>query len=207
VHRDFQVLSLSYLRETNVVNLVTFQDDKTKVSFSRPENLGEALTLSLTSGGHTDLNKWWGMDNQLVGSYATVRSQVEGRTVELRQFSAAVSSDHTFRLSRQYQFLVSGSYESPGIQGLYYIRSSGYLNLGLKKQLWNGRATLSVRASDLLRTSRWRSIVAYNNINMTWNNQWESRRVSATLTMKIGGGKTHSGRSNGSSDEEGRAGH
>ncbi len=207
VHRDFQVLSLSYLRETNVVNLVTYQNDQTKVTTTRPENLDQALTLSLTSGGHTEVTKWWGMDNQLVASYGEVQSQVEGQQVELHRFSATLATDHTFRLPQQYQLLVSGSYNSPSVQGLYYLRSSGYLNIGFKKPLWNGRATLSLRASDLLHTNRYRSIVSYNNINMIWNNQWESRRVSLTLTMKLGGGKTHTSHANGSSDEEGRAGH
>ncbi|WP_229725425.1 outer membrane beta-barrel family protein [Hymenobacter baengnokdamensis] len=207
VHRDFQVLSLSYLRETNVVNLVTYQNDQTKVTTTRPENLDQALTVSLTSGGHMELTKWWGMDNQLVASYGEVQSQVEGQQVELRRVSATFNTDHTLRLPRQYQLLVSGSYSSPSVQGLYYLRSSGYLNLGLKKQLWNGRATLSLRASDLLRTNRYRSVVTYNNINMVWNNQWESRRVSLTLTMKLSSGKTHASHASGSSDEEGRAGH
>ena len=74
LHKDFQVLSLSYLRETNSVNEVMTQNDATKVSTSTPQNLVEASTLTLSLGGHTDIAKWWDVDNQLSGSYNQVRT-------------------------------------------------------------------------------------------------------------------------------------
>ena len=206
-HRNFQVLSLSYLLETNVVSQVAYQNDQTKVTTTVRQNLDRALTLTLTSGGHTDVNEVWGMDNQLTGTYNTVTSRVEGQPVQLRRFSLEASSNHTFRLPRGYQVLVSGSYGSPSVQGLFYVRSYGNLTLGAKKQLWHERATLSLRLSDVFNTSRFRSTMDYNNIRMSWNNQWESRRLTLSLTCKLGSGKTHSSRTRGSADEESRAGH
>jgi len=207
LHRDFQVFSLSYLLETNVVSIVAYQNDQTKVTTTRPMNLDQALALTLTSGGHTDLTKWWGMDNQLEATYSAVQTQVEGQAVRLHRVAAGVSSDHTFRLPRQVQLLVGGAYQSPSVQGLFYTKASGYLNLGLKKQLWHERATLSLKLNDVFNTNRFRSSMQYNNIDLTWNNQWESRRLALSLTYKLGGGKTHGARTSGSADEEGRAGH
>ncbi|MBO0359834.1 TonB-dependent receptor [Hymenobacter sp. BT186] len=206
LHKDFQVLSVSYLHETNAQNDVVYQNDKTKVSTSRPENLAQASTLTLSSGGHTDLNKWWGMDNQLNGSYNKVRTRVEGQAVNLASYSWSASSDHTFTMPRSYKLLVGGFYSSPAVQGLFHTKANGAVNLGLKKQLWADKATLSLRVNDVFSTSRFRSTLRYNNVNMTWNNQWESRRVLLTLTCKIGSGKTLARRTTGSSDEEGRAG-
>lgn len=207
VHHDYQVLSVSYLLETDVVNRVAYQDDQTKVITTRPQNLDRALTVNLTSGGHTDLCKWWSMDNQLVGIYSEVQTPVEDEAVQLRRFAWSVSSDHLFRLPRQVQVLVGGSYESPSIMGLYYTKASGALNLGLKKQFWQDKATLNIKVSDVLNTNRFRATMNYNNVHLTWNNQWESRRVALTLTCKLGSGKTYTNRTNGSVEEEGRAGH
>jgi hypothetical protein len=207
LHHDFQVLSLSYLLETDVVSEVAYQNDQTKVITTRPMNLDRALTLTLSSGGHTDLTKWWGMDNQMAATYNAVQTQVEGQAVALRRVAAGVSTDHTFRLPRQVQLLVGGAYESPSVQGLFYTRASGYVNLGLKKQFWNERATLSLKLNDVFNTSRFRSSMQYNNVNLTWNNQWESRRLALSFTYKLAGGKTHSARTSGSADEESRAGH
>jgi hypothetical protein len=207
LHRDFQVFSLSYLLETDVVNDVAYQNDQTKVITTRPMNLDRALTITLSSGGHTDLTKWWGMDNQLAATYGAVQTQIEGQAVQLRRVAAAATSDHTFRLPRQWQLLVGGAYETPGVQGLFYTKAAGYVNLGLKKQLWNERATLSLKMNDVFNTSRFRSSMQYNNINLTWHNQWESRRLALSFTYKLAGGKTHSTRTSSSADEESRAGH
>jgi len=206
LHKDFQVLSLSYLRETNSVNNVISQNDVTKVSTSSPQNLAETSTLTLSSGGHTDIKKWWGVDNQLSGSYTQVSTTIQDQSVRLASYNWAASSEHTFLLPRSYKLMVSGSYDSPGVMGLYHTKASGAVNLGLKKQLWAERATLSLRVADVFNTSRFRSTLYYNNVNQTWNNQWESRRVTLSFTCKIGSGKTQARRAAASADEEGRVG-
>ena len=126
--------------------------------------------------------------------------------MRLARFGGSASSNHTFTLPRQYQLLVGGYYYSPSVMGLFYTRSAGQFNLGLKKQLWAERASLSLSLRDVLAINRFRSDLRYNNVNQTWTNQWESRRVSLTFTSKLGSGKTRSQRATGSQDEEGRVG-
>ncbi|GAA4030429.1 outer membrane beta-barrel family protein [Hymenobacter glaciei] len=206
LHKDFQVLSLSYLRETNSVNNVIAQNDDTNVSTSTPQNLAKTSTLTLSSGGHTDITKFWGVDNQLSGSYTQVNTIIQDQPVSLASYSWSASSNHTFTLPRSYKLQVGGSYDSPAVMGLYHTKANGALNLGLKKQLWAERATFSLRVADVFNTSRFRSTLNYNNVNQTWNNQWESRRVTLAFTCKIGNGKTQARRAAASSDEEGRVG-
>ncbi|QKG55857.1 TonB-dependent receptor [Hymenobacter sp. BRD128] len=207
LHRGFQVLSLSYLLETNVVNEVAYQNDQTKVTTTRPMNLDQALTLTLSSGGHTDLTKWWGMDNQVGATYGEVQTLVDGQAVQLRQLGAMATSNHTFNLPRHYQLLVGGEYNGPSVNGLFALRASGAFNLGLRKQLWQEKATLSLKLSDLFYTDGWFSSLHYQNINTDWVNRYDSRRLTVSFTYKLGGGKTHSARTSSSADEEGRAGH
>ena len=206
LHKDFQILSLSYLHETNSVNEVVTQNDDTKVSTSTPQNLAQTSTLTLSSGGHTDLTKWWGVDNQLSGSYTQVETAVEAQPVRLASYSWEASSNHTFLLPRSYKLLVGGEYSSPAVQGLFHVKASGSVNLGLKKQVWAERASFSLKVADLFNTSRFRSTLNYNNVNQTWSNQWESRRVTLTFTCKIGSGKTQTRHAAATADEEGRVG-
>jgi len=203
-HRNFQVLNLSYLRETNGINNVVYQNDETEIATSVEQNLAETMTLILSSGGHSDVTKWWGVDNQLAGSYAQTSTPVEGQPVRLARFGWSASSDHTFTLPRHYLLTVGGNYRSPTVQGLYHIRANGSLNLGLKKQLWQEKATLSLRLTDLFYTDQWRSYLRYNNVDMTWNNQYESRKVLVSFTWKMGSGKVMSRRVAGSQEEESR---
>jgi hypothetical protein len=132
---------------------------------------------------------------------------VDGQAVRLRQVGAMASSNHTFTLPRHYQLLVGGEYDGPSVNGLYALRSSGTVNLGLRKQLWQEKATLSLKVSDLFYTSGWFSSLHYQNINTDWVNRYDSRRLSLSFTYKLAGGKTRSARTSSSADEEGRAGH
>ena len=206
VHKEFQVLSLSYLRETNGMNEVVYQNDQTKISTAIVQNLDQTTAIDLTSGGHSDITKWWGADNQLVGSYARTSTQVEGQPVRLARFGWSASSDHTFTLPRAYTLTVGGSYYSPSVNGLFRMKSSGMVNVGLKKQFAQDRATLSLRLTDLFYMSRWYSTLRYNNVDMVWNNRYESRKVLLSLTWKIGSGKTVNRPAAGSQEEEGRVG-
>ena len=207
LHAGFQVLSLSYLLENGVVNSVVSQNDQTKVTTLRPQNLDQALTLTLSSGGHTDLAKWWGMDNQVGATYGEVRTLVAGESVRLRQVGAMATTNHTFTLPRHYQLLVGGEYAGPSVSGLFALRSSGAFNLGLRKQLWQEKATLSLKISDLFYTDGWFSALHYQNLNVDWVNRYDSRRLALSFTYKLAGGKTHTARASGSAEEEGRSGH
>jgi hypothetical protein len=91
--------------------------------------------LTLSSGGHTDLTKWWGMDNQVQVSYGEVRTPVADQVVQLRRWGGMATSNHTFRLPRNYQLLVGGEYSGPSVSGLYTLRHSGAVSLGVRKQL------------------------------------------------------------------------
>jgi outer membrane receptor protein involved in Fe transport len=207
LHRGFQVLALSYLLETNVVNEVATQNDQTKVTTTRPMNLDQAVTLTLSSGGHTDLTKGWGMDNQVQVAYGEVRAQVADQLVLLRQWGTTASSNHTFRLPRQYQLLLGGEYSGPSVNGLFTLRAGGSINLGVRKQLWQEKAVLSLKISDLFYTDGWFSALHYQNINTDWVNRYDSRRLTVSFTYKLGGGKTHTARTSSSADEESRSGH
>ena len=207
LHAGFQVLSISYLPENNVVSEVVYQNDQTKVTTTRPQNIDQVRTLSLTSGGHTDLTKWWGMDNQVGATYGEVQTMVAEQPVQLRQLGAMATSNHTFILPQHYQLQVGGEYYGPSVNGLFALRSSGTVNLGLRKQLWQEKATLSIKISDLFYTSGWFSSLHYQNINTDWINRYDSRRLTLSFTYKLASGKTHSSRASSSADEEERAGH
>lgn len=207
LHAGFQVLNLSYLLENNVVNEVVYQNDQTKVTTTRPMNLDQVLTLTLTSGGHTDLAKWWGIDNQVGATYSEVQTLVADQPVRLRRVGALATSNHTFTLPRHYQLQVGGEYYGPSVNGVFVLRSSGTFNLGLRKQLWQEKATLSLKVSDFFYTSGWFSSLHYQNINTDWVNRYDSRRLALSFTYKLGGGKTRNTHAGSSADEEGRAGH
>ncbi|MCC9168002.1 outer membrane beta-barrel family protein [Pontibacter harenae] len=205
-YKSFQLLSISYLESSNFVTSVIKQNDETKVSISRPENLSKSTYLSLSSGGTVPVNDWWTSTLQLEGSYATVATPVLGTDYSRSQISWSASADQSFTLPRDYRLQLSGYYGSPSVEGLYNTRANYQIDLGAKKTFLDGKATVSLKLRDVFDTSRARATLNYGNVNMYWQNQWESRRLNLTFDYKFGNNKVRTARSRrtGTGEEEGR---
>ncbi|WP_137758365.1 outer membrane beta-barrel family protein [Pontibacter sp. SGAir0037] len=205
-YKSFQLLSLSYLESNDFVMNVIEQNDETKVSISRPENLAKSTYLSIGSGGTIPVNSWWTSTLQLEGAFATVSSPVRDIDYNSEQFTWSVSVDQNFNLPKDYKLQFYGYYSSPSVQGLYRAKSNYQIDLGAKRTLLDGKATISLKLRDVFNTSRFRSTINYGNVDMYWQNQWESRRLNLTFDYKFGSNKVKTARNRrtGTGEEEGR---
>ncbi|WP_299821724.1 outer membrane beta-barrel family protein [uncultured Pontibacter sp.] len=205
-YKSFQLLSLSYIQSDNFVTDVIAQNDETKVSLSKPENLGKATYLNASSGGTIPVNSWWTTTLQLEGSYNTVSSPLQGTNYNSSRFSWSASADESFNLPKDYKLQLSGYYMSSGIQGLFRTKSNYQVDLGVQKSFMDGKASLSLKLRDVFNTSRTRATLAYSNVNMYWQNQWESRRLNLSFSYKFGNNKVKAARNRktGTGEEEGR---
>ncbi|WP_266205515.1 outer membrane beta-barrel family protein [Pontibacter kalidii] len=205
-YKSLQLLSLSYIESNNFVTDVIRQNDETKMSISRPENLSKATYLSASSGGSIPVKEWWTSTLQLEGSYNTISSPLQGTAYNSSRFSWSASADETFNLPKDYKLQLSGYYMSPSVQGLFHTKANYQIDLGAQKTLLNGKASLSLKLRDVFNSSRSRATLAYNNVDMYWQNQWESRRLNLTFNYKFGNNKVKAARNRrtGTGEEEGR---
>ncbi|MEJ8801858.1 outer membrane beta-barrel family protein [Pontibacter sp. H249] len=205
-YKSFQLLSISFLETNNFVTSVIDQNDETKVSISRPENLSKATYLSLSSGGMMPITNWWNTSLQLSGSFNRINTPISGIDYNQEQLSWQASAEQNFQLPKDYKLQLSGYYSSPSVQGLYNVKANFQLDLGARKSFWDDKATVSVKLSDIFDSSRSRSTLKYNNVDMYWKNQWESRRLNLTFNYKFGNSKVKAARNrrSGTSEEEGR---
>ncbi|QHL88917.1 TonB-dependent receptor [Nibribacter ruber] len=204
--KNFQVLSVSYLQQNDFVMEVVSQNDVTKESISTSQNLSRAHSLSFSSGGTLPVRQWWSANLQAQGSLNKVTTPVQGEQYNQEQFSWDLSTDHNFTLPKDYSLQYSLYYNSPSVSGLFKAQANTQMNIGAKKVFLDGRATLSLKLNDIFDKSRFRARLNYNNVNMYWKNEWESRRLNLSFSYKFGNNKikTARNRRTSTSEEENR---
>ncbi|GAA4304580.1 TonB-dependent receptor [Nibribacter koreensis] len=204
--KNFQLLSVSYLQQKDFVMEVVTQNDQTKESISTPQNLSRASSLSLSSGGTLPVRTWWSANVQLQGSLDQVNTPVQNTSYNQKQFAWSASTDHNFTLPKKITLQYSAYYSSPSVSGLFNVKANYAMDLGAKKTFLDGRATVALKLRDVFNTVRFRSTLDYANVNMTWQNEWESRRLNLTFDYKFGNSKikTARNRKTGTSEEENR---
>ncbi|GGK59243.1 TonB-dependent receptor domain-containing protein [Rufibacter glacialis] len=204
--KNFQLLSISYLEQKDFVMEVPLQNDQTKETVSTPQNLARATALGFSSGGTLPVRKWWSANVQVQGRLNKISTPVQGAQYNQRQFAWDLSNDNNFTLPKDYSVQLTAYYNSPSVSGLFQNRASYQMTIGAKKTLMKGKATLSLRLNDIFDTARFRAYLRYANVDMYWQNEWESRRLNLTFDYRFGNIKIKAARSRrtGTSEEENR---
>ncbi|WP_345954404.1 outer membrane beta-barrel family protein [Mucilaginibacter sp. PAMB04168] len=205
-YKSFQVLSLSYVRVNNAVSTIISQNDQTKESIATYQNLGNTSSLNATSAGSFNIKKWWNVTANLDASYDKVNTMTQGTPYRSERLSWSAGTDQTFTLLKNFRIQLSGYYYSPSISGLARTLSGSQIDAAINKTFMDKKATLSFKVRDIFFGNRYRSILQYNNVNTTWQNEWESRRFSLGFTYQFGNLKikTARNRNTGATSEENR---
>lgn len=205
-YKSFQVLSLSYIKVNNAVTNIITQNDITKESISESNNLGNTKSITATTAGSFNIIKWWNVNAELDGSYDIVNSEVQSVSYHRENFSWSGSMEQTFVLPKNYKIQLSGQYYSAGIGGLARTLPGSQIDAGITKTFWEKKGAISCKVRDIFFGNRYRSVLQYNNVNTTWQNEWESRRFSISFTCQFGNTrlKTARNRSTGAASEQNR---
>ncbi|TDG36758.1 TonB-dependent receptor [Pedobacter changchengzhani] len=204
--KNYRLLTLSYSVGTESINDVIYQNNLTKESISRPENLNKDISFYVATGSPFDVTKWWNNNSEIALAYNKTQSLVQGNGFSASSWSWAASFGNTFTLPNSYSISLDAYYSSPAVMGLFKSLENYQVNIGAKKTFWKKNATVALKMNDVFNTSKFRANLQYNNINTFWQNEWESRKVSLSFSYKFGNMKikTARNRRTGTGDEENR---
>jgi len=200
------VISLSYLQVGNSVNSIVAQNDSTKESVSKYENLGRVRTWSATSSSNFNIKSWWNVNLEVDLLYNEVSTLLQNGFYDTRKVSWTAVTQQDFTLPESFKLQLTGVYFSPTLNGVARMLSGSQIDLGLSRSFLKRKATVSLKARDIFFGNRYRSLLIYNNINTRWQNEFESRRFSLTLMYGFGNTKIKNARTRntGTTQEEGR---
>lgn len=198
------VLLLAYDRTTDAISLATAQQDS--VVYSTTTNLGRLDHYSATLNFPVSLGQrvsGYGGTNVFYNHYQGQYLNGEYRSGKL---SAIVYLQSTVRLPQGVRLEVSGFFHSAGLNGLVAFRPFGSATLGLQKALWKDQLQVRLVASDVLFTNKQHGTVRYQDLDVRFFTQNESRQVRLSLSYKFGNQKLAAARKRATSldNERGR---
>ncbi len=181
-------LTYSYTRD-----FFTEVTDTTEINrnFISTQNLGFQDWIGLNISAPIPINKWWNAFVNLNGGRLHNKADFkDGRTIDVEVWSYNLFAQNTFTLPKNLSFELSGWFSGPGVWGgTFVFRPMGSIDMALKKDFMDGRASLRVALGDILYSNQWRATSKFGGLNMTGGGGWESRQLRVNFTYNFGNQK------------------
>ncbi len=152
------------------------------------------------------VTKWWKMQHTARGNYKKEQTPYHDKTYAIPVTDVSISGSQLFSLPYAATLDISYYYRSPSGNGLYYIRPTGNLDVGLQKSWAKGKLNSRINFYDLFGTQRAKLVFREKQlINNQLEHWFGSRRLAVSLTWSFGR-STHKSRQGSKNEEEMRAG-
>ncbi|MCY7409453.1 MAG: TonB-dependent receptor [Chitinophagales bacterium] len=186
--------------KNNIIDLF-YQNDSTKITYETPGNFDHQNYYDVSFYAPFEITKWWSLTPSVTAYYISESTQYNETIFSKSDLSWNGNLQNTFQLPKGFSVDLSAFYQSAGIWSIAEFRQFGSIDLGLKKSLMNGQATLKFTASDILNTNHIVGNINYANIDgyVTQNN--DTRQFTLSFSYRFGK-QTAQAREHRTGDEE-----
>ena len=199
---------LSYSRTIDQITRLIGPDDiDPRAGFITWDNLATKDVASLNVALPFQFYAWWNAFFNLTGSYINNQADYGGDAiVDLQAWSYNVYSQQSFNLPLGISAEISGWYSGPGIWGgVFRYEPSWSLDVGLQRKFMKDQLNVKLSGNDLFNQSGWRGVSKFNGQTSYGRGNWDSRRISLTISYSFGNSKIKSrNRKTGIEEETGR---
>lgn len=192
-----------------ITRLIGPDETDPRAGFITWDNLAEQTIWSFNISAPTQLAKWWSAYFNVNASYTDNQADYgDGAVVDVQAFSYNIYSQQTFDLFWKLKGEISGWFSGPGVWGGVFLYEPQWaLNLGLQRKFFNDQMNVRLTADDIFFSSGWYGTSTFNGLQSIGNGNWDSRRVSLSISYNFGNQKVKSRkRKTGLEDEAGRIG-
>lgn len=160
------------------------------VIYRQPQNLGVRNSIGLENTYSHDLNSWWRLNANVNIFYSQTEGRVidaEGELLDLYAETFTMSSRLTSQMTiwDDYTFQLSGFYRAPEREPQSYRKAFYMVDLGLSKELFKGKGTISLSVRDLLNSRKWRTNTNGEGFEYDSEFQWRTRTFRLTFDYRL----------------------
>ena len=181
------ILSSVYYRyRTGVITRIldVLEDGVTTARF--PINLAFENAYGIEFSGNYEITKWWDIN----GNFNFYRAITEGTYKDQRIYADTYTWttrwNTQFEIGKTLDFQITFNYRAPRITPQGERKAMYSVNLGLSKQVFSGKGTLTLSVRDLFNSRRWRSITDVDGLFVDSEFQWRARQLLLTFNYRLG---------------------
>lgn len=205
-------LALAYTQTTNAISSVYLYDQPHLRYILTQSNFRQRHLASATLSVPLAPAKWWAIDNTLGLLYQELSfpNPLDNETTYTKHKTYyTLSSNHTFTLGNNWVAQLYGTYNSPTFSGVLDYGAYSNVTVGLKKTLWNKKASVKLDVSDLFYQANTRESSSVVPVVLDGILRNDTRRVRLAFTYKLGstgGAKSKQVQTQGNASELNRLG-
>ena len=200
--KEIYSLSFGYSRTTDEIEEQFYQTDSTKTIVLLSDNFGSNTTYAATAFAQLQPVKWWSITPVVVAFYQDLRTNYLETDFRNTNYGYNLNLRNNFTLPKGFSVELSALYQSPVLFSIAAIKGYGDVSLGFKKSLWDGKATLKLNFKDIFNTNNIVGQIQYANINSSFEQNNDRRRVGLTFTYRLGNSQASQRVHQSSIDEE-----
>lgn len=195
-------LKLGYTRTDDYATDIIRQEGIN--AYETTANVGRADAFNLSLSSPFRFTKWWTGYGYAGGTWTHYRGVLPDGVLNVRGFGFNAYLQHSFTLSKVLTAQLSGFWNAPARQTIFYNRGLGSLNLSIQKKVMHERGTVTLGADDLLNTMRWGQSVNTGLQDIRIYRKWESRRVKVQFSYRFGSQQIKAARERETGEDAGR---
>ncbi len=180
---------LAYSQTSDQITRLIGPDDRDpRAGFITWDNLAKQTVYNFNISAPFTVKEWWSLYMNINSSYIHNEADYPDRgKIDISVFNYTIFQQQTFQLGKGYSAELSGYYHGPGVWGGVFEYDGNWgLNIGLQKRFLQNRLNAKISATDLFYENGWSGTSNFNGLVSNGNGEWDSRRVSLSLSYSFG---------------------
>jgi len=174
-----------YRHKKGVIERIRILDTLTGITNIIPINLSTQNDLGLEFTLYLTATDWWKLNGSFNFFKSNATGDYKGDLLESETVSWTGRGVSRMTFFKQLDFQASLNYQSPRNNTQGKELSMYSIDLGLAKDVFKGKGTLTLNVRDLMNSRKRRSIVDLPDYYSSSNNLWRPRQINLTLNFRL----------------------
>jgi len=187
-------LTVNYALTSDLITELTIPNDSTRITRTVETNLRNVDDFSISLNVNHSVKKFWQIYFQAImfNKHFSDESLLDGN-LDVSQWMTYAYISNNFKLPGSIGLELSGWYQSPIVEGIIVGKNHRFsVNVGAQKLFFNEKVRVKANVTDLFLTSFIDGYVDYQNVQLTFNPRFNTRRIMLSISYAIGSQKIKS---------------